>query len=65
MASRAFPAFSPLSLFAQVIVGSGIFTSSGIESTHLREKLDRKRMTRVVLGGGELKKVMAGRAAAP
>lgn len=56
MVSRVFPAFSTLSLFAEVIVGPGIFTSSEIKSTQIRKKLDRKRMTLVVLGGGEFKK---------
>ena len=65
MVSRVFPAFSTLSLFAEVIVGPGIFTSSEIESTQIRKKLDRKRMTLVVLGGGEFKKMMAGYIAAP
>lgn len=58
--SKDFPAFSTLSLFSEVIVGLGIFTSNEIGSTRVREKLDRKGITLVVLGGGECKKMMAG-----
>ena len=65
MVSRVFPAFSTLSLFAEVIVGPGIFIGSEIENTQVRKKLDRKRMTLVVLGGGEFKKMMAAYVAVP
>lgn len=49
-----------LDLFSEVIVGLGIFTSNEIGSTRVREKLGRKGITLVVLGGGECKKMMAG-----
>lgn len=65
MVSRVLPAFSTLSLFAEVIVDPRIFKSSETESTQIRKKLGRKRMTLVVLGGGVFKKMMAGYIAAP
>lgn len=59
MVSGVFPAFSTLSLFAVVIVGPRIFTSSEIENRQTRKKLDRKIIALVVPGGGEFTKMMA------
>lgn len=65
MVSKDFPAFSTLSLSSEVIVGLRIFTSNEIGSPHVRKKLDRKRITLVVRGGGEFKKMMIGYIAIP
>lgn len=65
MVSGVFPAFSTLSLFAVVIVGPRLFTSSEIESTQTGKKLDRKIITLLLPGGGEFTKMMAGYMTAP